>query len=97
MAEIIVRFVFEVILSSLLALIGRIGWAVSRVVIPVFTAGHIQVAPPAKNRTVIERWHGLHHLTDGSPIMGERLAAFAGLLILFAGLVIVAFVARMLR
>ena len=97
MAEIIVRFVFEVILLSLLALIGRVGWAVSRVAIPVFTAGRIRVAPPPNNRTVIERWHGLHHLTDGSPIMGERLAAMAGLLILFAGLVIVAWAARMLR
>ena len=97
MAEIIVRFVFEVILSGLIALIGRVGWAVSRVVIPPLTAGRIRVAPPPSNRRVIERWHGLHHLTDGSPIMGERLAAIAGLLILLAGLVAAAFMARMLR
>ena len=55
------------------------------------------MAPPAKNRTVIERWHGMHRLTNGSPIMGERLAALTGLLILFAGLVIVAWMARILR
>jgi hypothetical protein len=97
MAEIIVRFVFEVILSSLLALLGWIGRAVSRAVIPPLTAGRIQVVPAPNNRRVIERWHGLHHLTDGSPIMGERLAGTVGLLILFAGLVVAAFVARMLR
>jgi hypothetical protein len=97
MAEIIVRFVFEVILSSLLALLGWIGRTVSRVVIPPLTAGRIQVVPAPANRRVIERWHGLHHLTDGSPIMGERLAAILGLLILFAGLVMMALVAGMLR
>jgi hypothetical protein len=97
MAEIIVRFVFEVILSSLLGLFGWIGRAVSRVVIPLLTSGRIQVVPAPNNRRVIERWHGLHHLTDGSPIMGERLAALAGLLILFAGIVVLACVARMLR
>jgi hypothetical protein len=96
MAEIIVRFVFEVILSSLLGLFGWIGRAVSRVVIPLLTSGRIQVVPAPNNRRVIERWHGLHHLTDGSPIMGERLAALAGLLILFAGIVVLACVARML-
>jgi hypothetical protein len=97
MAEIIVRFVFEVILAGLLGLLGWIGRAVSRVVIPPLTAGRIQVVPAPANRRVIERWHGLHHLTNGAPIMGERLAAIVGLLILFAGLVILALAARMLR
>ena len=93
MAEFIVRFVFEIILLGL----GWIGRAVSRVEIPLLTAGRIQVVPAPNNRRVIERWHGLHHLTDGSPIMGERLAGTVGLLILFAGLLVAALIARMLR
>jgi hypothetical protein len=97
MAEIIVRFVFEVILSSLLGLLGWIGRAVSGAVVPLLTAGRVRVAPAPANRRVIERWHGMHHLTDGSPIMGERLAAIVGLLLLFVSLVVAACVARMLR
>jgi len=97
MADIIVRFVFEILVSGIVEFLAWIGRVVAHATVPLLTAGRVRVAPVAGNLIVIERWHGLHRLTDGSPVMGERLAAIVGLLILGIVLLTATFVAVSLR
>jgi len=40
------------------------------------------VEPVPDNLVVVERWHGLHRLTDGTPVIGKTLAAALGFLLL---------------
>lgn len=97
MAEIIVRFVVWLIVETIFDAIERLGYVIARFSIPFLTGGRVMVAPPPGTLVVVERWHGLHRLTDGTPVMGERLAAIVGLLILVAIAVIMAFAVRLLR
>jgi hypothetical protein len=97
MADIIVRFVFEILVSGIVEFLAWIGRVVAHATVPLLTAGRVRVAPVGGNLIVIERWHGLHRLTDGSPVMGERLAAIVGLLILGIVLLTATFVAVSLR
>jgi hypothetical protein len=97
MAEIIVRFVFEILFSGIVDFFAWIGRVIAHAAIPLLTAGRVRVAPVAGNLVVVTRWHGMHRLTDGSPVMGERLAAVVGLLILTIVLLTAAFAAVLLR
>ena len=97
MAEIIVRFVFEILLTGVIDFFAWIGRMIAHATIPLLTAGRVRVAPVAGNLIVVARWHGMHRLTDGSPVMGERLAAIVGLLILAIVLLTAAFAAASLR
>ena len=97
MGEIIVRFVFEILFSGIVDFFAWIGRVIAHATIPLLTAGRVRVAPVAGNLIVVERWHGMHRLTDGSPVMGERLAAIVGLLILTIVLLAAAFAAALLR
>src|SRR4051794_1300365 len=96
MGEIIVRFVFEILLSGTVDFFAWIGRVIAHATIPLLTAGRVRVAPVAGNLIIVTRWHGMHRLTDGSPVMGERLAAVAGLLILTVVLLTAAFAAAQL-
>jgi hypothetical protein len=96
MAEIIVRFVFEILVSGIVDFFAWIGRVIARATIPLLTTGRVRVAPVAGNLIVVTRWHGMHRLTDGSPVMGERLAAIVGLLILTIVLLIAAYLAAAL-
>jgi hypothetical protein len=82
MSEVIVRFLVWLIVETIFDAIERLGYGVARFSIPFLTFGRTMVAPPPGTLIVIERWHGMHHLTDGTPVMGERLASIVGLLIL---------------
>jgi hypothetical protein len=46
-----------------------------RLTVPVVTLSRVKVAPVAGDMIVVRRWHGLHRLTDGTPVIGENLAA----------------------
>ena len=97
MAEIIVRFVVWLLVETIFDWIERLGYAIARLVVPFLTFGRVRVAPPPGNLVVVRRWHGMHRLTDGSPVMGEGLAAIVGLLLLAAFLVLVFFTVATLR
>ena len=97
MAELIVRFVFEILFSGMAEFLAWIGRVIAHATLPLLTAGRVRVAPVPGNLIIVERWHGMHRLTDGSPVMGERLAAIVGLLILAIVLLTAAFAAASLR
>ncbi|MEN3377345.1 MAG: hypothetical protein V7604_2700 [Hyphomicrobiales bacterium] len=97
MAELIVRFVFEILFSGIVAFFAWIGRVIAHATIPLLTAGRVRVAPVPGNLNIVERWHGIHRLTDGSPVMGERLAAIAGLVILTIVLLTALFVVASMR
>jgi hypothetical protein len=91
MAEFLVRFVFEIVLLATLELILSIGHRITRIVVPLAGA-RILVEPVPGTLVVVERWHGLHRLTDGTPVIGRRLGGVIGLTLLasamIAGLII---------
>lgn len=97
MAEIIVRFVVWVLVETIFDWIGWLGYTIARFVVPFLTFGRVMVAPPPDNLVVVQRWHGMHRLTDGTPVMGEGLAAIVGLLLLAAVLVLASFAIATLR
>ena len=82
MAEFLVRFVFEIIVLGTLDLIARAGHRVARTLVRFTSGGRILVEPVPDNLVVVERWHGLHRLTDGTPVIGKTLAAALGFLLL---------------
>ena len=85
MAEFLVRFVFEIVWLGL----ARLGQLVARPVVALVSGGRIFVDPPPNNLIVVRRWHGLHHLTDGTPVIGKTLASLLGLSLLVAALIVV--------
>jgi hypothetical protein len=89
MAEFLVRFVFEIVLLGLLDLLARLGRLVARPVVSLLTGGRVLLDPPPGNLVVVRRWHGLHRLTDGTPVLGETLTALLGLALLAAAAVVV--------
>jgi hypothetical protein len=82
MLEFLGRFVVETLFQGLLNIIEGIGHEIARAVVPFVTAGRVKVAPLRDGSAVIRRWHGIHRLSDGTPVMGETLAAGIGLLII---------------
>jgi hypothetical protein len=98
MAELLVRFVFgllfELIVLTLPDLLGRLGRWVARPVIPFLSRGRILLDPPPSNLVVVRRWHGVHHLTDGTPVLGKVLTGLFGLALLSAGVIILLSVFR---
>ncbi len=87
MAEFLVRFVFDIILLGLLDLLAGLGRWVARPVVTFFSRGRVLLDPPPDNLVVVRRWHGVHHLTEGTPVLGETLAALLGLALLSAGVI----------
>jgi hypothetical protein len=97
MAEFLVRFVFEVVLYGLLEFAGSIGRFIARTVVPLFAGKRILIEPAPGSLVVMRRWHGLHRLTDGTPVLGQGLAATVGFLILAAAVAIAIIVGVWLR
>jgi hypothetical protein len=92
MGEFLVRFVVETLFQGLLELVAAAGHAVTRALVPRLTSDRVKVAPLSERLAVARRWYGLHRLTDGTPVLGERLATAIGLLVIaltLAALVIV--------
>ena len=92
MAEFLVRFVFEIVVLGALELVARLGHLVARAVVPLLTAGRVLVEP--SKFVIVRRWHGMHRLTDGTPVMGKALASTLGILFLLCAAVIVLSLAR---
>jgi hypothetical protein len=90
MLEFLGRFVVDVLLQGLLGLIEAIGYALTRLIVPAVTGGGIKVAPLVGHLVLVRRWHGLHRLTDGTPVIGEGLAGLVGIVLIavFAAAVI---------
>lgn len=84
MAEFLVRFVFDIILLSVFDWAGGLGRSIGRPVITFLSGGRVLVDPPPNNLVVVRRWHGVHHLTDGTPVLGRKLTAALGLVLLAA-------------
>jgi hypothetical protein len=82
MVEFLVRFVVETLFQGLLELVAAAGHAITRMLVPWLTAGRVKVAPVSERLVVIPRWHGLNRLTDGTRVLGERLATAIGLLVI---------------
>jgi hypothetical protein len=97
MAEFLVRFVFEIVLLGLLELVGKFGRLVARAVVPLVAGGRLLIEPVSGGRTVVRRWYGLHHLTDGTPVMGPGLAAVTGWIVLTAVIVLAILLRVVLR
>jgi hypothetical protein len=93
MAEFLVRFVFEIVLLGL----ARLGRLIARPVVALASGGRIVVDPPPNNLMVVRRWHGLHHLTDGTPVIGKTLASLLGLSIALTACVMALVALRLMR
>jgi hypothetical protein len=93
MAEFLVRFVFEIILLGL----ARLGQLIARPIVALASGGRIFVDPPPNNLMVVRRWHGLHHLTDGTPVIGKTLASILGLSIALAAGILTLVGLRLMR
>lgn len=89
MAEFLVRFVFEIVVLGLLDLLARLGRLVARSVVTVLSGGRVLLDPPPGNLVVVRRWHGVHRLTDGTPVIGETLSALFGLALLAVAAILV--------
>jgi hypothetical protein len=74
--------VLEVVFQGLFDLIGYVGYRIVRTIVPLVCGKRILVAPPPNNHIVVTRWHGLHRLTDGTPVIGKRLASVLGWILL---------------
>jgi hypothetical protein len=93
MAELLFRFVvgvvFEIVVLGALDLAVRAGQSVTRAIVPLVSGGRILVVPVPNNLVVVERWNGIHRLTNGTPVIGKALATILGfLLLLFAAVCI---------
>lgn len=88
MAEIIVRFVFQVVLIGLLELIGAVGRFIARPIVAFIGGGRVLLDPPPGNLIVVRHWHGPHRLTDGTPVIGKAPASLLGLSIAIAALIL---------
>jgi hypothetical protein len=97
MAEFLVRFVFEIVLLGVLKLAGRFGRLIAGAVVPLVARERVLIEPVSGNRVVVRRWHGLHRLTDGTPVMGTGLAAVTGFAILAAVLALAIVMRVLLR
>ena len=86
MAELVFRFVvgviFEIIVLGAIDLAVRAGHGVTRAIVPLVSGGRVLVVPVPNNLVVVERWHGLHRLTNGTPVIGKALATILGFLLL---------------
>jgi hypothetical protein len=92
MAEFLVRFVFEIVVLGALELVARLGRLTARAVVPLFSVGRVLVEP--SEFVIVRRWHGIHHLTDGTPVIGRAAASTLGILLLVGAAVIVLVLAR---
>ena len=97
MAEIIGRFVVDILIIGAVDVLARIGYWIARFAVPLLTLGRIPVTPPPGHLAVSERWHGMHRLSDGTRIIGRTLASVVGLIILATVLVLAVFVRALLR
>jgi hypothetical protein len=93
MAEFLVRFVFEIIVLGILELVARAGQLITRIVVPLLST-RVLVEPVPGTLVVVQRWHGLHRLTDGTPVIGRPLASMIGLTLLACAAVASLIVAR---
>jgi hypothetical protein len=86
MAELFFRFVigvvFEIVFLGALDLATRAGHKVTRAIVPLMSGGRILVEPVPNSLVVIQRWHGLHRLTNGTLVIGRGLAGVFGFLLL---------------
>ena len=97
MAEFLIRFVFDVVLYGLLELAGSIGRLITRTVVRPFAGKRILIEPVPGKLVVVRRWHGVHRLTDGTPVLGPGLAGLVGWIILAAVLTFAIIIAVSLR
>ncbi len=87
MAEFLVRFVFDIILLSVFDWAGWLGRSIGRPVVTFLSGGRVLLDPPPNNLVVVRCWYGVHHLTDGTPVLGRTLTALLGLALLAAAIV----------
>jgi hypothetical protein len=97
MIETIFRFLLEIVLLGVLYVIGRVGYWITRGIVSIAGGSQIFVAPPPNNYVVVTRWHGMHRLTDGTPVISERLASVLGLTVLACVVLIFLIVVKLLR
>ena len=96
MDEMLLRFLRDVIAWTLVRVLALPGYYTARLIVPLFSSGHLMVAPPPNNATVFTRWHGFHRLSNGSVVVGTGMASFLGTLFLIAVLVIIALAVRLM-
>jgi hypothetical protein len=94
MAEFLVRFVFDILVLSVFDWAGWLGRSIGRPVVTFLSGGRVFLDPPSSNLVVVRRWHGVHHLTDGTPVLGRKLTALLGLALLTAAIVAAAMLLR---
>jgi hypothetical protein len=97
MAELLLRFLLDVVVYTLVRVLVLPGYYTARAIVPLFSSGRLMVAPPPNNAVVFTRWHGFHRLSDGSVVVGTGMASFLGTLFLIAVLIIAALAARLPR
>ena len=59
-----------------------LGRLVGRPVVTWLSGGQVLLDPPGNNLVVLRYWHGVHRLTDGTPVLGKKLTGFLGLALL---------------
>jgi len=82
MLEFLGRFVVDVLFQGLVDIVEAAGRAITRMIVPPLTAGRVRVEPLCRGEIAVRRWHGVHRLTDGTPVIGEGLAGLIGILLI---------------
>jgi len=72
--ELLIRPIAELILHI-------VGYYTSRILLPIFSFGHIFVAPSPKGIKVKPKWHGFGSASNGKIVVHEEMGTLLGLLI----------------
>ena len=54
----------------------------------------MKVEPLRRRLVLVRRWHGVHRLTDGTPVVGERLAEPIGVILIMVVVAVIVVVAK---
>ena len=80
--ESLVKLLFEVILRGILGGLLYLGRLVGGPVVTWLSGGQVLLDPPGNDLVVLRYWHGVHRLTDGTPVLGKKLTGLLGLALL---------------
>ena len=94
MLEFLGRFVVDVLLQGLLDVVQVVAHALTLTAVPPLTGGRVKAEPLRRRLVLVRRGHGVHRLTDGTPVVGERLAEPIGVILIMVVVAVIVVLAK---